>query len=74
MITDRMIAIDTTFTVSKKALIIFDFLNRGISGLSTATNKKDGRNIPIVAATAPGAPAICQPINVADEKTGPGVN
>lgn len=28
----------------------------------------------MVAAIAPGKPAICQPMKVADEKTGPGVN
>jgi hypothetical protein len=69
-----MIAIDTTFTVSKKALMILDFRNRGIKGFSNATNKKEGRNIPTVAATAPPGPPNCHPINVADEKTGPGVN
>lgn len=54
--------------------MIFDFLNHGMSGLSSATNKNEGRNIPIVAAIAPDAPPIRQPINVADEKTGPAVN
>ena len=72
--TDRMMAMDTMFTVSKKALMIFDFLNFAINGLSNATKKNEGRKMPIVAAIAPDAPPICQPINVADEKTGPSVN
>ena len=73
-ITDNIIAMETMFTVSKKALVIFDFLIRGMSGLSNATNKNEGRNIPIVAAIAPDASPICHPMNVAEEKTGPGVN
>ena len=67
-ITERTMAMETMFTVSKKALMIFDFLNRGISGLSNATNINDGRNIPMVPPMAPGALPICHPMNVADEK------
>lgn len=74
MTIDRIIAIDTILMVSKKADISLDFLSLGISGFRKATNKNDGRKIPIVATVAPPMPAICQPINVADEKTGPGVN
>ena len=70
----RIKATDTIFTVSKNADNSVEFLNRDINGFNKATNKKEGKNIPVVAATAPGMPAICQPINVADEKTGPGVN
>ena len=70
----RMIAMETTFTASKKALMIFDVRSFGIHGLRRATNKKEGRKIPMVAAIAPGAPLICHPINVAEENTGPGVN
>ncbi len=74
MITDKIIATETMLAVSKKAPITLDFLKRGISGLRSATNKKEGRNMPMVAATAPDTPPICQPIKVADENTGPGVN
>ena len=70
----KIMAMETTLTVSRKALMIFDFLSFGTSGLSKATNRNDGRNIPTVAAMAPDIPPICHPINVADEKTGPGVN
>ncbi len=72
--TAAIIAMDATLTVSRKADIIFDFLNAGISGLSRATNTKEGRKMPIVAAIAPSNPSICHPIKVAAEKTGPGVN
>ena len=67
-------AIDTILTVSKKADINFDLLSFGINGFNRATNKKEGRKIPMVAAMAPPAPPICQPMKVAEEKTGPGVN
>ena len=73
-ITDKIMAIETIFTVYRKALMTFDFLRRGINGLSKATKRNEGRNIPIVAAMAPCTPPICQPMNVADENTGPGVN
>jgi hypothetical protein len=43
-------------------------------GFNSATKKKEGRKIPIEAARAPGRPAICHPMKVADENTGPGVN
>ncbi len=65
---------EAIFTVSKNADIIFDLRNFGISGFKNATNKKEGRNIPMVAANAPLIPPICHPIKVAEEKTGPGVN
>ena len=74
IITDRIIAMDTIFMVSKKADINLDFLSLGIRGFKKATNKNEGRKIPRVAAAAPPIPLICQPINVAEEKTGPGVN
>ncbi len=38
---------EAIFTVSKNADIIFDLRNFGISGFKNATNKKEGRNIPI---------------------------
>ncbi len=63
-----------TFTAFKKALITFDFRIRGIIGLSTNTNKNEGKKIPNVAAKPPDSPFICQPINVAVDNTGPGVN
>jgi hypothetical protein len=72
--TTKIRAIETMFNVSKKEDIILDFLNLGINGLRNATNKKEGKNIPIVVATTPGNPAICQPMKVAEDKTGPGVN
>lgn len=62
------------FTASKNAAIIFDFRIFGISGLSIATKMKEGRKIPTVAAIAPQNPFNYQPINVAVDKTGPGVN
>ena len=67
-------ATEAILTVSKNADIIPDFLNFGTIGFIKATNTKAGKKIPIVAAKAPGKPAICQPIKVAEEKTGPGVN
>ena len=60
--------------VSRNADINADFLSLGINGLRKATNKKEGAKIPAVAAIAPFIPLICQPMKVADEKTGPGVN
>jgi hypothetical protein len=74
IITDKIIATDTMFTVSRKTLMILELLSRGTRGLSKATNKNEGRKIPTVAAIEPVTPPICQPINVAEEKTGPGVN
>ena len=62
-----------TFIASKMALIILDFLILGIKGFKINTNKNEGRKIPTVAARAPVKPFICQPINVAVDKTGPGV-
>jgi len=66
--TAKIIATETMFTVSKKADMILDLRSLSIYGFSTATNKNEGRKIPIVAAIAPGKPAICQPMKVADEK------
>ena len=51
----------------------FDLLNLGIMGFSSHTNRKEGRKIPNVAASAPVTPFICQPIKVAVDNTGPGV-
>ncbi len=70
----RMMATDATFTASKNADILGERRNAGMSGFRNATNKNDGRKIPIVAATAPQSPPTCQPIKVAAENTGPGVN
>ena len=72
--TARIIATAPIFSASKNADIIFDFLIFGIKGLSTATNRNEGRKIPTVAAIAPQKPFNCQPIKVAVDKTGPGVN
>jgi len=66
-------ATDATFTASKKEENIFDDLNFFTSGFSNATNKKEGRKIPIVETTAPLHPFSWYPINVTEEKTGPGV-
>jgi len=71
--TTNISATAAIFTASKIALIILDFLIFGIKGFKTKTNKKEGRNIPMVAAIAPVIPFICQPIKVAVDKTGPGV-
>jgi hypothetical protein len=68
IITDKIMAIETMFIVSKNADITLDFLSFGMSGFKNATNKKDGRKMPIVAAIAPLMPPICQPINVAKKK------
>ena len=72
--TVMMIANEAVFTPSRKAENNFDRRIRGNSGFDKATNTKEGRNTANVAITAPSSPFICQPINVTDEKTGPGVN
>ena len=69
-----MIATDAAFTPSRKAENPFDRRIRGTKGFSNATNTKEGRKTATVAITAPYNPFICQPINVTDENTGPGVN
>ncbi len=74
MITAKIIATEVMFTASKKSDITVDLLNTGIKGFNNFTKTKDGKKIPTVAAMAPLIPPICQPINVAEEKTGPGVN
>ncbi|HTS45430.1 MAG TPA: hypothetical protein VMH01_13615 [Puia sp.] len=74
IITERIMATEAILTVSKNAPIILEDRSLGINGLRKATNRKDGRKMPAVAAIAPPIPLICHPINVADEKTGPGVN
>ena len=61
-------------TASRNEAMALDFLIFGMIGLRMATNINEGRNIPIVAAIAPQNPLSCQPINVAVESTGPGVN
>lgn len=43
-------------------------------GLSKATKINEGRKIPSVAAITPQNPLSCQPINVAVDKSEPGVN
>ena len=45
------------FTPSRNAAATRDWRNRGTSGPLMATKTKAGRKIPIVATTAPGAPA-----------------
>lgn len=69
-----MRAIEAMFTESKNADINLELRSLGIKGLRNATKRKDGKKIPRVANAAPWKPDICQPIKVADEKTGPGVN
>lgn len=56
--TAKMTATAAIFTASKKAEICADFLNFGIRGFNISTNKNEGRNMPIVAATAPVNPCI----------------
>lgn len=67
--------------VTMKALLIFlktktaDLRILETRGFSMATTKiKEGRKMPTVATTAPEKPYNCQPINVAVDRTGPGVN
>src|SRR3989337_194673 len=72
--TAKIMATDAMLTVSKNADMILDFLSLGIRGFKKTTKTNDGKKIPIVAAKAPVNPPSCQPIKVADEKTGPGVN
>ena len=67
-------ATEAAFTASRKAEKIFDFLSLGKRGLRRATKRKEGRKIPSVARREPVIPPICHPINVAVERTGPGVN
>ena len=62
------------FTASKNAPIVFDFRKRGSNGFNIETNKNEGKKIPMVAAKAPQKPFSCQPIKVAVDNTGPGVN
>ncbi len=62
-----------TLTASKIAPMIFDFRILGINGFNSSTKRKEGRKMPIVAASAPAIPFICQPMKVAVDKTGPGV-
>src|SRR5690606_30806822 len=62
------------FTASKNAAITLDLRILGTRGFKMATKTKDGRKIPTVAAIAPKKPPNCQPMNVAVDKTGPGVN
>ena len=54
--TATITATAATFTESRKALSSLDFLIRGTSGFKTRTNRKEGRNIPAVAANAPQKP------------------
>jgi hypothetical protein len=51
-------AIEATFTAFKKAANSFDFLIIRTKGFNKATNKKDGRNMPIVDTIAPLIPLI----------------
>ena len=62
-----------TFTASKNAPKVLDFLSLGNKGFKIKTNKNEGRKIPMVAAIAPEIPFICHPIKVAVDNTGPGV-
>lgn len=73
MMTAEIIATDAIFTASRNDDMIFDCRSLGIIGFNKATKMNEGRNIPTVAAKAAFAPSICQPMNVADENTGPGV-
>ena len=61
------------FTVSKKADSAGDFLILWTNGFNRVTKMKEGINIPIVAAIAPGKPPSWYPIKVAVDNTGPGV-
>ena len=62
------------FMASKNAVKILDFRIFGTNGFKMETKMKEGRKIQIVAAIAPQKPPSCQPIKVAVDKTGPGVN
>ena len=55
-VTVAIIANEATFTPSRKVAAAGDFRSCGTSGPLIATKKKAGRNIPIVAKTAPGMP------------------
>ena len=51
--TASIIATAATFTAFKKCLNTFDFCIFGMNGFKIKTNRKEGRNIPAVAANAP---------------------
>ena len=53
-----MIAIEATFTASRKEENKYEFLIFLTKGLSKATNTNDGKNIPIVETSAPVQPLI----------------
>lgn len=72
--TVRMIATEAIFTPSRNAENKRDFRIFGTSGFNKATKTNEGRKTAMVAHIAPEGPFICQPINVTDENTGPGVN
>ena len=71
--TARMTPTAAAFTASKNADNKGYFLILWTNGLRIVTKIKDGKNIPTVAARAPGNPPNWEPINVAVDNTGPGV-
>ena len=62
------------FIAFRKAAIIFELRILRTRGFSNATNRNEGRNMPIVATIAPLMPFTWYPIKVTEENTGPGVN
>ena len=71
---DTIIATEATFTASKKVLKVTELRNFLTKGFNKATKTKEGKKIAKVDTAAPEKPLIWYPINVTDEKTGPGVN
>ncbi|CAD7811086.1 hypothetical protein CHRY9390_02298 [Chryseobacterium aquaeductus] len=53
-----IIATEATFTASKKADKLLEFLNFFINGFTKATKRNEGRKIAIVDKTAPETPLI----------------
>ena len=72
--TATMMATAATFTPSSSAPSKGFLRILWTRGLSSKTKINDGKNIPIVAAKAPCQQFSCQPMKVAVESTGPGVN
>lgn len=73
MHTAKISATAPTLTALSSAFNRADFRILGMYGFKSNTNRNEGKNMPMVAANAPASPFICHPINVAVDRTGPGV-
>ena len=65
---------EATFTAFKKEENNFEPRIFRTNGFRNATKRKEGKKIPRVETIAPLIPLTWYPINVTEEKTGPGVN